>query len=238
MLIAMDKFLITGASSGIGRELAVRLAARGSKLTLSGRSEAKLKQAAEACTGASSVEIVAADITAPGAAEGLLARANESMGGLDCVIHCAGIGLIKSAADTGDAEFTKVVNTNLRGTFLIARESCKVMAAQKHGLFITLPGILGKAVMKNASAYIASKFGVTGLIKTFAQEYARSGIRFCLFFLGGVDSPFWDDLSMTVQRDKMIPVATAADLILQAIDAPPHLVLAEVVLQPESHQLV
>jgi|694.fasta_scaffold108207_2 NAD(P)-dependent dehydrogenase (short-subunit alcohol dehydrogenase family) len=238
MLIAMDKFLITGASSGIGRELAVRLAARGSKLTLSGRSEAKLKQTAEACTGASSVEIVAADITAPGAAEGLLARANESMGGLDCVIHCAGIGLIKSAADTGDAEFTKVVNTNLRGTFLIARESCKVMAAQKHGLFITLPGILGKAVMKNASAYIASKFGVTGLIKTFAQEYARSGIRFCLFFLGGVDSPFWDDLSMTVQRDKMIPVATAADLILQAIDAPPHLVLAEVVLQPESHQLV
>jgi short-subunit dehydrogenase len=238
MLIAMDKFLITGASSGIGRELAVRLAARGSKLTLSGRSEAKLKQTAEACTGASSVEIVAADITAPGAAEGLLARANESMGGLDCVIHCAGIGLIKSAADTGDAEFTKVVNTNLRGTFLIARESCKVMAAQKHGLLITLPGILGKAVMKNASAYIASKFGVTGLIKTFAQEYARSGIRFCLFFLGGVDSPFWDDLSMTVQRDKMIPVATAADLILQAIDAPPHLVLAEVVLQPESHQLV
>ena len=238
MLIAMDKFLITGASSGIGRELAVRLAARGSKLTLSGRSEAKLKQTAEACAGASSVEIVAADITAPGAAEGLLARANESMGGLDCVIHCAGIGLIKSAADTGDAEFTKVVNTNLRGTFLIARESCKVMAAQKHGLFITLPGILGKAVMKNASAYIASKFGVTGLIKTFAQEYARSGIRFCLFFLGGVDSPFWDDLSMTVQRDKMIPVATAADLILQAIDAPPHLVLAEVVLQPESHQLV
>jgi hypothetical protein len=57
------------------------------------------------------------------------------------------------------------------------------MAAQKHGLFITLPGILGKAVMKNAAAYIASKFGVTGLIKTLAQEYQRSGIRFCLFFL-------------------------------------------------------
>lgn len=234
----MKNFLITGASSGIGRELAHRLAARGAKLTLHGRSETKLQEVAAACADATLVEIMASDITAPGAAEALVAKAQESMGALDCVIHCAGIGLIKPAAETADAEFTKVVNTNLRGTFLIARESCKVMAAQKHGLFITLPGILGKAVMKNASAYIASKFGVTGLIKTFAQEYARSGVRFCLFFLGGVDSPFWDGINMAVQRDKMIPVATAADLILQAIDAPPHLVLAEVVLQPESHQLV
>ena len=234
----MDKFLITGASSGIGRELALRLAARGAKLVLSGRSESKLAEVAAACTGTTAVETVASDITSPGAAEALVAKAGESMGGIDCVIHCAGIGLIKPAGETTDAEFSKVVNTNLRGTFLVAREACKVMAAQKRGLFITLPGILGKAVMKNAAAYIASKFGVTGLIKTFAQEYARSGVRFCLFFLGGVDSPFWDGINMAVQRDKMIPLPTAADLIMQAIDAPPHLVLAEVVLQPESHQLV
>jgi NAD(P)-dependent dehydrogenase (short-subunit alcohol dehydrogenase family) len=234
----MNSFLITGASSGIGRTLAIRLAARGAQLTLNGRSEGKLAEVKSACAGAALVECVAADITAAAAAENLVQRSLEAMGGLDCVIHCAGIGLIKSAAETTDAEFTKVVSTNLRGTFLLARESCRIMAAQKQGLFITLPGILGKAVMKNASAYIASKFGVSGLIKCLAQEYQRSGIRFCQFYLGGVDSPFWDDLGLPVQRDKMIPLATAADLIVQAIDAPPHLVLAEVVLQPESHQLV
>ena len=234
----MDKFLITGASSGIGREIAIRLAARGAKLTLHGRSASKLSDVASLCTGASLVESFASDLTVPHAAEAIVTKAAESMGGIDCVVHCAGIGLIKPAADTTDAEFSKVINTNLRGTFLVAQAACKVMAAQKHGLFITLPGILGKAVMKNAAAYIASKFGVTGLIKTLAQEYQRSGVRFCLFFLGGVDSPFWDEINMAVQRDKMIPVSTAADLILQAIDAPLHLVLAEVVLQPESHQLV
>jgi NAD(P)-dependent dehydrogenase (short-subunit alcohol dehydrogenase family) len=234
----MDKFLITGASSGIGREIAIRLAARGAKLTLHGRSESKLSDVASLCTGASLVESFASDLTVPHAAEAIVTKAAESMGGIDCVVHCAGIGLIKPAADTTDAEFSKVINTNLRGTFLVAQAACKVMAAQKHGLFITLPGILGKAVMKNAAAYIASKFGVTGLIKTLAQEYQRSGVRFCLFFLGGVDSPFCDEINMAVQRDKMIPVSTAADLILQAIDAPPHLVLAEVVLQPESHQLI
>lgn len=234
----MKSFLITGASSGIGRELALRLATRGAALTLAGRSPERLAEVAAACAGAASVTTVPGDITAPGAAADLVDRAAAAMDGLDCVVHCAGIGLIKPAAETSDAEFTKVVNTNLRGTFLVAKEACRVMAAQKKGLFLTFPGILGKAVMKNAAAYSASKFGVTGLIKSLAQEHQRSGIRFGLFFLGGVDTPFWDGLGMNVQRDKMIPVATAADLALQAIAAPPHLVLAEVVLQPESHQLV
>ena len=92
--------------------------------------------------------------------------------------------------------------------------------------------------MKNAAAYCASKYAVAGMVKCFAQEYARSGVRFGLFHFGGVNTPFWDALSVNFQRDKMIPVETAAALVLQAIDAPDHLVLSEVVLQPESHQLI
>ena len=226
----MANILITGAGSGIGRELAVRLHARGDNVFLTGRSSEKLES-----PNSSSL---AADLTAPGAAEKVVNAANEALGSIDIVIHCAGIGLIKPAAETTDAEFTQVMNINTRATFLLAREACKAMSAAKKGLFITIPGILGKAPMRNASAYVASKYAVTGMIKCFAQEYQRSGIRFCLFHLGGVDTPFWDNISMAVQRDKMIPVSTAAALILQAIDAPPHLVLSEVVMQPESHQLV
>lgn len=228
----MNRILVTGASSGIGRALAERLAKRGDRLVLTGRSSDKLDALAiEALK-------VPADLTAPGAAANVVQSAVEALGGLDVVVHCAGVGLIKSAAETSDAEFTRVMNVNTRATFLVAQESCRVMAAAKSGLFITIPGILGRAPMKNASAYVASKYAVTGLVKCFAQEYQRSGLRFCLFHFGGVDSPFWDSISMAVQREKMIPVGTAVDLILQAIDAPPHLVLSEVVMQPESHQLV
>jgi NAD(P)-dependent dehydrogenase (short-subunit alcohol dehydrogenase family) len=226
----MSNTLITGATSGIGHELAARLIARGDSVFLTGRSSEKLQT--------SGAPYLAADLTNPGAAEKIVNGAVDAMGSIDAVIHCAGIGLIKPAADTTDAEFTHVMNVNTRATFLLARESCRVMAAAKKGLFITIPGILGKAPMRNASAYVASKYAVTGMIKCFAQEYQRSGILFCLFHLGGVDSPFWDNIAMAVQREKMIPVSTAADLILQAIDAPPHLVLSEVVMQPESHQLI
>lgn len=228
----MANILITGASSGVGAELAKRLASRGDTLVLSGRSEDKLQ-----ALGLNAITH-AADLTAPGAAERLVGAALEGMGSIDTVIHCAGVGLIKPAADTSDAEFTHVMNVNARAAFLLARESCKVMASAKRGLFITIPGILGKAPMRNASAYVASKYAVTGMIKCLAQEYQRSGLRFCLFHLGGIDTPFWDNIQMGVQRDKMIPVSAAADLILQALDAPPHLVLSEVVMQPESHQLV
>jgi short-subunit dehydrogenase len=227
----MSNILITGASSGIGAELAKRLSARNDSVFLTGRSEEKL---ADLACGPH----LAADLTAPGAAEKVLAAAVENLGSVDVVIHCAGVGLIKAAAETTDAEFTHVMNVNSRATFLLMREACKTMGAAKKGLFITIPGILGKAPMRNASAYVASKYAVTGMVKCFAQEYQRSGLRFCLFHLGGVDTPFWDTIQMAVQRDKMIPVSTAADLILQAVDAPPHLVLSEVVMQPESHQLV
>ncbi|MDX2082256.1 MAG: SDR family oxidoreductase [Terrimicrobiaceae bacterium] len=228
----MKRILVTGASSGIGRALALRLANRGDRLVVSGRSPEKLDE-----LGIDAMRIPA-DLTAPGSAAAVVSQASSEMGGLDVVVHCAGIGLIKPASETSDAEFTRVMNVNARATFLVAQEACRVMAAAKSGLFITIPGILGRAPMKNASAYVASKYAVTGLLKCFAQEYQRSGLRFCLFHFGGVDSPFWDSISMAVQREKMIPVDTAVDLILQAIDAPGHLVLSEVVMQPESHQLV
>jgi len=227
----MDKFLITGASSGIGQKVAELLQEREASLFLHGRTRSKMEEIYGDQT------FLASDLTAPGAADDLISQTVESLGGLDCVIHCAGVGLIKSVADTTDAEFSRILNVNTRATFLLAKASAQFMADQKKGLFVTIPGILGKAPMKNASAYIASKYAVTGMIKAMGQEYQRKGVRFCLFHFGGVDSPFWDSLNFPVQRDKMISTEVAARTILQAIDLPSHLVLGELVLQPESHQL-
>lgn len=225
-----QKILITGAGSGIGRELALKLIHQGITPAVNVRAV----RAEDGSIG----QVFAGDLTHAGVAESVVKSAADWLGGLDAVIHCAGVGLLKPATETTDAEFTRVMNTNVRATFLVAKEACRIMSEARQGLFVTIPGILGRAPMRNASAYCASKYAVTGMLKCFAQEYQRNGIRFSLFHLGGVDTPFWDDLGMAVPRDRMIPVTTAADLILQALDAPPHLVLSEVVLQPQSHQLV
>jgi NAD(P)-dependent dehydrogenase (short-subunit alcohol dehydrogenase family) len=234
----MTKFLITGASSGIGRAVAKKLAARGATLLLNSRSAERLAPVAGECIAAGGFGVVhAADLTAPGVAEALFKAAHDQLGGLDAVIHCAGIGLIKPTLDTTDAEFSRMIDVNARGTFLVAREACRMFSAQNRGLFIAMPGILGRAGQRHAAAHAASKFAVTGMLKCMAQEFQRSGVRICLLHFGAVDTPFWDGLETNVQRDQMIPVTVAADAVLSAIDLPEHLILNEIVLQPEAQQL-
>jgi len=231
---SISNILITGATSGIGRATATQLVDRGANVFVTGRSQEKI----EALTGehqfAGSLTL---DLTAPHAAEELFKTAEEELGDIDAVVHAAGAGLIKPVLDTSDAEFSRILNINTRVAFLVAREAARHMSERKKGRFITLPGILGKAAMKNAAAYVASKYAVTGMIKAMTQEFQRSGVQFCLLHLGGVDSPFWDSLDMKVQRDKMIPCEVAAHAVVQALDLPPHLVMNEITIQPDSHQL-
>ena len=76
-----------------------------------------------------------------------------------------------------------------------------------------------------------------GLGQDLATEFGRANIGFTLFHFGGVDTPFWDDLDMNPQRDKMIGPALAAAQVVAAIEAPSHLVVNELTLQPMGHQL-
>ncbi len=226
----LEKILITGASSGIGLALTHKLSNLGLQIAANFRAPKALDDL--------SVEKIPGDLTAPGVASQVVTRALEKLGGIDAVIHCAGVGLIKPTLEITDAEFTRVMNINTRATFLLATEACRVMSTAGKGLFATIPGSLGRAPMKNAAAYCASKYAVTGMMKCLSLEFQRSGLRFSLFHFGGVDTPFWDGIGMSVARDRMIPAAVAADMIWNALNVPAHLVPSEIVLQPASHQII
>ncbi len=232
--------LITGAGSGIGREVACELARRGVSVALAGRSEVKLTETAAQIgyEGGDAVTIVA-DVTDPTQVERLITETTRAFDGLDILVNSAGVGLIKPLETTTAAEMDRLLDTNVKGLMLVTQAALRPMiAGGKGGHIINLAGILGKAPMANASLYCASKYAVTGFSKALQLEVSRKhNIKVSLLYLGGVDSPFWDTIDMKVQRDKMLTIADAAGAVLTVLTQPANLVLGEFTLQPESHQL-
>jgi NAD(P)-dependent dehydrogenase (short-subunit alcohol dehydrogenase family) len=145
--------------------------------------------------------------------------------------------VLKPFAETTEAEFVRLVGVNALGAFLLCKAIVPLMERQRGGHIIALPGILGRAPMAQAAAYCASKYALTGMLKSLALETKRAGVRFSLLHLGGVDSSFWDQISMRVQRDKMLTVEAAARAVFFAASQEGEGVVGELVLQPESHQL-
>jgi short-subunit dehydrogenase len=225
------KVLITGASSGIGMETAKILINSGHSVFVTGRDNSKLNN----FQGAKGSK--AGDLTSRVFVSDLVDECFSDLGGLDSVIHCAGIGLIKKLQDTTDQEFVKITNTNLRATFLLAKETLDKMSQEGGGRFLFIPGILGKSSMPKASAYCASKFGAVGLLKALDLEYRSKGIQFSFFYMGGVNTTFWNEIDMKVIPEKMIPVSHVASVIVSSLLAPKHLVTSEITVQPQSHQL-
>lgn len=232
--------LVTGASSGIGREVAQRLAKAGANVVLAGRDRDKLDIVQhEIAQENGDALVVPTDVTDAAQIERLVAHTVAEYGTLDILINSAGVGLIKPLDTTTADEMARLFDVNVKGLMLMTQAALRPMTAGgKGGHIVNLVGILGKAPMANASVYSASKYAVTGFSKSLQLEVGRKhGIKISLMYLGGVDSPFWDSIDMRVQRDKMLSIADAAGAVMYALSQPPHLVLGEFVLQPDTHQL-
>lgn len=231
--------LIAGASSGIGRASARLFAGGGDALVLASRDEAKLAEARRELAAASGapVLVVPTDVTDAGAVAHLIERAVGEFGRVDTLVYAAGVGVLKPFGETTAAEFTRLMSVNVGGAFNVCKALLPVFEQRKGGRVVAIPGILGRAPMSQAAAYCASKYALTGLLKSLALEWKRAGVRFSLLHLGGVDSPFWDDITMRVQRERMLTVEAAARAVHFAATQEGEGVLGELVLQPESHQL-
>lgn len=180
MKFSGNNVLVTGASRGIGAEIAKSLAAMGLKVWInyrSGEAEAKgVKAAIEAEGG--QAEVIGFDVSDDAAFTAGIKHIVEADGELSYMVNNAGITKDKLAMRMKTEEFMDVVNANLKSTFIGCREALKVMGKKRFGSVVNIASIVGETGNAGQTNYSASKGGTIAMTKSFAQEAAPRGIRY------------------------------------------------------------
>lgn len=193
--------LVTGASSGIGRAIALLFAEHGAALVLTARREAQLQALAEQirATGARA-HVVAGDIALPETHDRLIAEARRVYGGLDIAINNAGmVGPIQPLAEIAPEDWQQVLATNLTSAYLGARRQIPALLARGGGALVFTSSFVGtSAGLPGMSAYGAAKAGLIGLVKGITADYAAQGIRANALLPGGTLTDLAGD---TAQQD-------------------------------------
>lgn len=231
------KVVVAGATGGIGSSLVKLLVQSGAEVFITGRNNEKLSNIA-AAHGIPASHSIATDISDGTQMQLLAETVLAQLGTPDILINLAGIGIIKPMEQLSLDDFSRSIQTNLVGAFLFVKSFLPAMKEVKKGLIINVPGVLGKVPMAGAAAYSAGKYGIVGMMQSIREELKRTEIRITNLFLGGVDSPFWDEIDLRVQKDKMIREEEAARSIWFLCQQPASGVVSEMVLQPFNHQAI
>ncbi|MEJ2287740.1 MAG: SDR family oxidoreductase [Deinococcales bacterium] len=192
--------LITGASSGIGRALAIELARRGARLVLQGRDEARLEQVRGAVDEAGGrSEVRALDLTDDDALDALAASVAQGTDGLGALVHSAGMVRLGPVADTDVAVLDAHYRLNLRAPYRLTRALLGALErAEGHVVFINSgAGLHAHAAW---SAYAASKFGLRALADSLRQEVAGRAVRVTTVYPGRTATPMQRDVHRQEER--------------------------------------
>lgn len=225
--LADQVVLVTGAASGIGRATAAALVAAGARVAAADLREAPLDGAAAA---------LAVDVRDEAAVDRLVGTVVERLERIDALVHCAGIlraagGAPRPVVDTPTAEWDAVVDTNLKGTFLVNRAVLQVMARQRRGQIVNMSSTSGRQGRALDAVYCASKFGVVGLTQSIAEEVRGHGIKAYVIMPDAVDTPLWQQ-NGPIRPDVALAPERVADLVCYLLALPDDTVLDNLVIAP------
>lgn len=229
MTLKDKRILLTGATSGIGRDLAIMLAEQGAHLALCGRSEDKMQTLInDLSIDGGKIVTDTFSVTNEQHIIHFVAKASLELGGIDFVINNAGLNSARAnVADILTDDFDHMVAVNLRAPFIFMREAYKAMQPQQNGMIVNVLSTACLYSNEGIGAYTASKSGLEALTKVFRKEARKDGIKVCSIYPGGTDTPFRSN-----DRPDYMTSKSVAKTILSMLMLPDDVVMHDVVFRP------
>jgi len=206
--------LVTGGSRGIGRAIAHRLAGLGASVAICGRDRKALEDSAASLKklGPRAFAQVA-DVTQAGPVSELVAKTEAALGPITILVNNAGIGLFGPAHEKTEADWDRILDSNLKSVFLVSRTVVPSMIKRGSGDIINISSLAGKSTFAGGGIYCASKWGLMGLSGCMAEDLRDHGIRVSVICPGSVATEF------SGSRPKDPSKALSAEDVAHAIEA-------------------
>ena len=240
--------LVTGAAGGLGREIAVQLAARGCRVGITDINEVGLRQTAELVGGTGGTALVyACDLTWEGAPEAAVAKVVDAWGGIDALVNNAGYGVIEPFLDSSFRAWTTTLALNVTALAMACKAAGRVMRDQRSGRIVNITSPGSRMALPDYTAYTASKAGVDSITRALAVALAPYGVLVNSLAPGMMDTEMQrateadlarasgrDDLQAFLdERTRRVPLGRraeiaeiAASVVWLALDAPAYMTAA------------
>lgn len=222
--------IVTGASKGIGSEIALTLAKESVSVILAARNSeslASLQSKIEKEGG--TARAIPTDVTSEHSVKNLILETLKHFGKVDILINNAGVGVYTNVVDMKTADYEAMMNVNLKGVFLCSREVLPAMIKQKRGDIINIASLAGKNSFAGGSVYSATKWGLIGFGRSLMLEVRDHNIRVATVCPGSVNTDFANNES---NRPEIIQPEDVAHTVLFALTMPNRVNISEIDIRP------
>jgi len=227
--------LVTGASSGIGRETALAFGAAGARVALVARRRAALEEVAHGISEKGGDAFVApADVTKPAAVQACLRTVRKHFRGIDIVVNNAGVMIPSPIVDLKPADLKAMFQVNVFGALAVMQEAVRVMRPQGHGCVVNVASLAGRRGVSPLGGYCASKFALVGLTEALRTELHGSTLHVGLVMPGVIDTPMAHRVEANEEFGALWPAALnmPASWVVWAIFAVARFHLVEISVPP------
>lgn len=214
----MKSLIITGAGSGLGKELALLYAKQGFHIILSGRTLEKLKNVeAEIRETGGSAQSFTVDVTRPEKVRKFIKEAARHYP-LFGLINNAGVGYFGPFEELSEKEMSEMFDTNVLGTIYMSQAILPYFKERNEGLLMNIISTAGLKGKVNEAGYAASKFAVRGLTESLQKELENTNINVKAVYMGGMDTPFWNESDHIKDKSRLRSPKEIAGMILDSVE--------------------